>query len=65
LLSLIGVLPCFGQEAPEPKFDIPSTIAKRPERSDFAGDWLRADGTYRLQVSDADGTVAVHYFNPI
>jgi hypothetical protein len=66
-LCLLVVAPCFAQEYAEPKYDIPSAIAKLPERSDFYGNWLRADGVYRLKVEpvadDAEGVVA-KYFNP-
>jgi hypothetical protein len=36
------------------------------EQSDFVGTWLRADGTYRLQIEAGAvaGSVVVRYFNP-
>jgi hypothetical protein len=68
--SLFFPLWLFAQEAPSPEdvvsFEIPWCLAKVPERSDFNGVWLRADGTYRLEIKDAeieDATV-VKYFNP-
>jgi len=45
--------------------DIPSALAKQPERSDFEGNWLRADGTYRFEIEVADsGEATARYFNP-
>jgi hypothetical protein len=57
----------FAQEQGlEPKYDIPSTIAKLPEQSDFFGTWLRSDGTYRLEIEPGatPGSVVARYFNP-
>ncbi len=50
----------------EPKYDIPSSIAKVPEQFDFIGSWTRGDGTYRVEViaGKTPGTVMVKYFNP-
>lgn len=57
----------FAQQGLEPKFDIPPTIAKLPEPSDFYGKWLRGDGGYRLEIeADAKSPTGVtaRYFNP-
>jgi hypothetical protein len=56
----------FGQQALEPKYDIPSTLAKLPEQSDFFGTWLRSDGTYRVEIEAGApaGAVVARYFNP-
>jgi len=70
LLTLFCPLLIFAQEGQLPEdvieIEIPWCLAKVPERSDFNGVWLRADGTYRLEIKDAeieDATV-VKYFNP-
>lgn len=66
-LLLSGLLLSLnGEDRLQPEFDIPSTIAKLPEQSDFYGSWLRADGTYKLKIEPGDeaGLVVVQYFNP-
>ena len=56
----------FAQEGLQPKYDIPSTIAKLAQQSDFFGTWLRADGTYRVEIAAGAeaGSVVARYFNP-
>ena len=47
------------------KEQVPSLIAKIPEKSDFFGEWLRQDGTYQLTITKGkDGKVIAKYFNP-
>jgi hypothetical protein len=60
---LLASLPaCLGQE---PVREVPQYLAKVPERSDFFGEWLRQDGTYKLTVAKGtDGGVTARYFNP-
>lgn len=61
------VLSLFGQEGLQPPFDIPPTIAKLAERSDFQGSWMRGDGGYRLVIevnADFPGGASAGYFNP-
>ena len=61
-LSLLSLAAQVGQG---PKLKVPQYIAKVPERSDFVGEWLRQDGTYKLTVAiDKNGKVAAKYFNP-
>ena len=61
-LLLLSLATTHGQE---PQRQVPQYIAKVPERSDFFGNWLRQDGTYRLTVSKGkDGAVTAKYFNP-
>lgn len=53
------------QPGQEPVQQVPPLIAKIGERSDFYGEWLRQDGTYRLTIAkDKDGDVIAKYFNP-
>lgn len=48
-----------------PQQQVPPLIAKVPEKSDFFGEWLRQDGTYRLTIAKGkDGRVIAKYFNP-
>ncbi len=45
---------------------VPPLIARIPEKSDFFGEWVRSDGTYRLTIEKTKtgkGVVA-KYFNP-
>lgn len=63
----VGVLLSFASfsHAQQPEEKVPRLIAKVPERSDFFGEWLRYDGTYKLSVEKGkDGTVVAKYFNP-
>jgi len=63
LLLLAGAV--SAQSGLQPPFEIPSSIAKLPERSDFEGNWLRADGTYRMQIERSpEGEWEAAYFNP-
>jgi len=48
-----------------PKQQVPPLIAKVSERSDFFGEWLRQDGTYKLTIEKGkNGRVIAKYFNP-
>jgi hypothetical protein len=61
---LTGLSFCHAQDE-GPKQQVPPLIAKVPERSDFMGEWLRQDGTYKLKIEiKKDGGVKVGYFNP-
>ncbi|ADE54792.1 hypothetical protein [Coraliomargarita akajimensis] len=64
ILLLFAVTGLRAQEGLQPPYEIPSTIAKLPEQSDFLGDWLRGDGTYRLTIELVEGSLVVKYFNP-
>jgi len=67
ILSHLLIITAIAQSGLQPKYDIPPTIAKLPEYSDFLGFWQRADGGYSLQVEPTDQTaneVNVQYFNP-
>ncbi|MGZ0709879.1 hypothetical protein ACWPKO_16250 [Coraliomargarita sp. W4R53] len=38
---------------------------EQPSASQFAGEWTRSDGTYKMVVSvSEDGAIATQYFNP-
>ena len=66
LLLFALATPAFAQQGQGPERQVPPLIAKVPERTDFNGEWLRSDGTYRLKVAKAGktGGVSVQYFNP-
>ena len=59
LLALVCASPSVGQEGLTPPYEITPTIAKLPEVSDFEGKWLRADGTYELNVENVAGELTV------
>lgn len=61
-----GIGAGVGAQEPEKPVEIPSMLAKVPERADFHGKWLRMDGGYRLEVGKAANGegVEVRYFNP-
>lgn len=64
---LISVFTSANAQDPNqgPKEQVPRLIAKVPERSDFIGEWLRQDGTYKLSLSKGkDGQIVAKYFNP-
>lgn len=61
-LLLAARLVTWGQE---PQRQVPQYIAKVPEQSDFFGNWLRQDGTYRLTLEKSkNGGVTAKYLNP-
>lgn len=61
----LSLLTLSAQDGNAPPLIVPKYIAKVPERSDFVGEWLRQDGTYKLTVAiDAEGRVTAKYFNP-
>lgn len=60
-----SLLTLSAQNGASPELKVPQYIAKVPERSDFVGEWLRQDGTYKLTVAiDKEGKVTAKYFNP-
>ncbi|MGB0580326.1 MAG: hypothetical protein ACPGVU_11540 [Limisphaerales bacterium] len=64
-LFALSLLSLSAQVDQGPKLKVPKYIAKVPERSDFVGEWLRQDGTYKLTVAiDKGGDVTANYFNP-
>ena len=59
------VISGWAQGGLQPKYEIPSLIAKNPEQADFIDSWTRSDGGYRLEVVAVEqGGVSVKYFNP-
>ena len=64
LLLFLSVPPLAAQQGLQPKFEIPSSMAKVPQPEDFEGEWIRGDGTYRLEIDLTDDGVEARYFNP-
>lgn len=65
--ALCGILFLIASASAQegPKQQVPPLIAKVPEKSDFFGEWLRQDGTYKLTIEkNKDGKVIAKYFNP-
>jgi hypothetical protein len=65
LLAAIG--PLSAQDGLQPPYDIPSCLAKVPEKADFYGSWLRGDGGYRIEIEASEESptgIVARYFNP-
>lgn len=51
----------FAQEATPPVYLGPYLQASAKQ---FAGEWTRSDGTYKLQVAEEEGALVAKYLNP-